>query len=117
MAFMDFMYKRWARGIAKAQVRSLRNVRRGLPDAPNSECYTLAIAARAGISDYLATGLVESAYKLAEQAGTPEDVFRYVTLSVCNFDHNRRMGRDHIPIGHVMDVVYSAICEVVPSGI
>jgi hypothetical protein len=113
---MNFMYRRWARGIAKAQVRSLRNVKRRLPETPNPERYARAIAARPGISEEMAVTFVELAYKMAEEAGEPEDVFRFVTLAVCNFDHSIRMREGHVP-DHVADIVWSAIRDVVPSGI
>lgn len=113
---MNFMYKRWARGIAKAQVRSLRNVKRQLPDTPNPQRYAIAVAARPGISEEMAVMFVEMAHKMAEEADAPEDVFRFVTLAVCNFDHSTRMGEGHVP-DYVSDIVWSAIRDIVPSGI
>jgi hypothetical protein len=116
---MDFtykQYKRWAKGIAKAQVGTLRNVKRRLPETPNPERYAIAIATHPGISEELAATFVELAYKMAEEAGAPEDAFRYVTLAVCNFDHSIRIGEGHVP-DYASDIVWSAICRVVPSGI
>jgi hypothetical protein len=113
---MEFMFKRWARGIAKAQVRSLRNVKRLFPETPSLERYARAIAARPGISEELAVTFVEMAYKMAEESGAPDDVFRYVTLAVCNFDHSIRMREGHVP-DYASDIVWSAIQDVVPSGI
>jgi hypothetical protein len=116
MLFMNFTYKRWARGIAKAQVRSLRMVKRQFPQTPSPERYAMAIASRPGIDDEMAVEFVRLAYEMAEEAGVPGDVFRYVTLAVCNFDHSIRMREGHVP-DHVSDIVWSAICNVVPSGI
>lgn len=116
MTFTNFMYKRWARGIAKAQVRSLRNVKRQLPETPSRERYIVTIAARPRVSVEMAATFVDLAYKMAEEAGAAEDVFRYATLGVCNFDHTVRMGEGHVP-DYVSDIVWSAICKIVPSGI
>lgn len=112
--YVALKYKCWARGIAKAQVLTLRKVKREYPDLSPEEQYVIAIAARANITKEVAVDIVARAME-AENTSNYKNIFRNITLDVCDNDHKDYVDGRGVPIvPHIYDAVFSAVYEVVP---